>query len=365
MSASRFRMFNMSSSTLAFADDCTLCVGVPDYSDKSVVARPAFARPSIKRVPEGSTCSIAAQDHHFPTHPEPSGQAHKAKPLPSPPGPSKAEIETPYPTVTSDKIPVIQMEPFVGTERHRDKSVTFLRASDVRAQVAMAQMAVALLVPFKCVSRFALAEFKRFIHEAGRTPAVLQVCACGVGWLIMRVAPTALSQSQGGIERSGGDSGGPPHLPLYTNPLRVVFGPLTHSRQWPQVIPLVRKRAAPRLARFRRGGLLHCLLQAPRRDTRPAVQPRLVGHARPGFQRARMVITSAGFVNARTIRRMHPSERLSPDLLEVCNAALGIRKGEISFGPTVFMQKHLQIVSRQPSSSQEVASTSPRVHDEW
>lgn len=114
----------------------------------------------------------------------PSGHAHKAKPLPSPSGPSKSEIEahnlahqscrrwcsvcvrakgkeSPH-TSTSERLPVILMGvAFLGARENRDKSVTVITAIDPRAQ-----MSVAVALPTKSANRHALT-LKRFIRGAG------------------------------------------------------------------------------------------------------------------------------------------------------------------------------------------------------
>lgn len=164
-----------------------------------------------------------------PTSSKPSGQAHKATPRPSPPGPSKADLEAlnlahppnrrwcpicvgakgrivPTPPLLTDCQPFRWTSPSWG---HRDNSVTLFTAIDIWTHIVMA-----IIVPSESVNRYALAELKRFIHEARRTHAVLlhvddessikasaRVCAFEIGSLIMRVVSTASSQGEGIVQR--------------------------------------------------------------------------------------------------------------------------------------------------------------------
>lgn len=67
----------------------------------------------------------------------------------------------------------------------------------------------------------------------------------------------------------------------------------------------------------------------------------------------------------KTIKRTQPAKRLSSDLLEVLNAVPWNLKGGGLFDPMFFfMQKQLQIVNRQLTSSQEAPCTSPNVQEE-
>ena len=74
-------------------------------------------------------------------------------------------------------------------------------------------MAMAVAVPSKQVTPYAITELKRFIYETGRTQAILQCdressimnllkeVAKDIGGLTVRYIPTSSSQSNGSFER--------------------------------------------------------------------------------------------------------------------------------------------------------------------
>ena len=108
-----------------------------------------------------------------------------------------------------DRKPVIQVDyAFLSTKEEPGVHATILTAIDVRTQLSMA-----IVIPSKKASRYAVTELKRFIYETGRTQAILQcddessikallkTVISEIGGLAMRVAPTGSSQSQGSIER--------------------------------------------------------------------------------------------------------------------------------------------------------------------
>ena len=93
------------------------------------------------------------------------------------------------------------------TQEESGVTLTVLTAVDVRTQMAMA-----VVVPSKQVTPYAITELKRFIYETGRTHAILQCdrestvmnllqeVAKDIGGLTVRYIPTASSQSNGSLE---------------------------------------------------------------------------------------------------------------------------------------------------------------------
>ena len=85
----------------------------------------------------------------------------------------------------------------MSTEEQPGNAVAIFTGIGVRTQMAMA-----VIVPSKPVSRYGLTELKRFIYETGRTQAILQcdhantikavrrVVVQDIGGLTGRLAPT-------------------------------------------------------------------------------------------------------------------------------------------------------------------------------